>query len=147
MRTEAALRRFEDFLRENGLRLTRQRAEILELAWSTHDHFSADEMARWARRRGSKSSRATVYRTLCLLVDGGFLASVDRGRNGVLYEHILGHSHHDHMVCLSCGKIIEFRCQEIEDLQEREAAKNYFQIVRHTLLLEGHCGSCAREKS
>ena len=147
MRAQAALRRFEGFLAEQKLRLTRQRKEILELAWSTHDHFSADEMADWTRKTDSHPSRATVYRTLCLLVEGGFLSSVDRGRSGVLYEHILGHSHHDHMVCLSCGKIIEFRCQEIEDLQEREAAKHHFQLERHTLLLEGTCGACRKKRA
>ena len=147
VKSQTALRRFEVFLAEKKLRLTLQRKDILELAWSTHDHFSADEMAEWTRKTVSRPSRATVYRTLCLLVEGGFLSSVDRGRSGVLYEHILGHSHHDHMVCLNCGKIIEFRCQEIEDLQEREAAKHHFRLVRHTLLLEGMCGTCPKKRA
>ena len=147
MRPQAALRRLERFLAEKKLRLTRQRKEILELAWSTHDHFSADEMAEWTRKTDSRPSRATVYRTLRLLVEGGFLSAVDRGRSGVLYEHILGHSHHDHMVCLSCGRIIEFRCQEIEDLQEREAAKHHFRLEHHTLLLEGSCTVCLKERA
>jgi len=142
MKPEQALRRFEAFLRTRDLRMTSQRREILLLAWGTHEHFTAEQMDGWVRARDASVSRATVYRTLALLVEGGFLATIDRGHGQTLYEHILGHSHHDHMLCLSCGRIIEFRCEEIEELQRRMAAHHHFQIQRHTLRLEGLCARC-----
>jgi len=144
MKPESALKRFTAFLREKGLRLTVPRSEILLMAWSTHEHFTADQMVAWLQETDGKASRATVYRTLSLLVEGGFLASMDNGQGTLLYEHILGHAHHDHMVCLKCSRIIEFRCEPIEDLQ-RELAENYqFELLSHSLRLEGYCARCRR---
>jgi len=143
---ETARRRFEAYLRERGLRVTRPRMEILELAWSTHRHFSAEELWGWVRERSSTTSRATVYRTLALLVEGGFLAPLDDRSGQMLYEHILGHSHHDHMICLGCGRILEFRNEAIEELQEEVAREHGFHLTGHTLTLEGYCRSCARRR-
>lgn len=142
MKAEAALNRFEVFLRRKGLRVTDQRREILQAAWATHDHFSADELYHWLREKGSKASRATVYRSLALMVEGGFLSGLDGGKGQMLYEHFLGHSHHDHMICLKCGRIIEFRCEEIEKMQHEMAAKHRFALLNHTLTLEGYCAAC-----
>lgn len=142
MKPEQALRRFEAFLRTRDLRMTSQRREILLLAWGTHEHFTAEQMDGWVRARDASVSRATVYRTLALLVEGGFLSTIDRGHGQTLYEHILGHSHHDHMLCLACGRILEFRCEEIEELQRRMADHHHFLIQRHTLRLEGLCSRC-----
>jgi Fur family ferric uptake transcriptional regulator len=142
VKPEQALKRFEAFLRHKGLRMTAQRRTVLNLAWGTHEHFTADQMDAWARSRDASVSRATVYRTLGLLAEGGFLATIDRGHGQTLYEHILGHSHHDHMLCLDCGRIIEFRCEEIEELQLQMAARHHFHIQRHTLRLEGLCARC-----
>ncbi len=142
MKSDAALNRFEAFLRRKGLRVTDQRREILNAAWATHEHFSAEELYTWLRDRGSKASRATVYRSLSLMVEGGFLSGLDSGKGQMLYEHILGHSHHDHMICLKCSKIIEFRCEEIEAMQHQMAEKHRFRLLQHTLTLEGYCSSC-----
>lgn len=137
-----ALKRFEQFLRGRRLRMTGQRRAILELAWATHEHFTAEEMLAWSRARDASVSRATVYRTLGLLVEGGFLATLERGHGQTLYEHILGHRHHDHMVCVECGRILEFVCEEIERLQEQMAARHHFTVLQHTLRLEGRCARC-----
>jgi len=149
MQPAQALKRFETFLRGRALRMTSQRRAILELAWGTHEHFTAEDMYAWARNLDASVSRATVYRTLSLLVEGAFLATLDRGHGQTLYEHILGHRHHDHMVCLVCGKIIEFLNEEIERLQDEVAAKHQFTITQHTLRLEGCCMRCsaARESA
>lgn len=142
MQPTQALKKFEKFLRGRTLRMTSQRRAILELAWGTHEHFTAEDMYAWARADDASVSRATVYRTLGLLVEGGFLATLDRGHGQTLYEHILGHRHHDHMVCLECGKIIEFLSEEIERLQEEIAVRHQFNITQHTLRLEGRCARC-----
>lgn len=142
MQPARALKRFEEFLRGRELRMTSQRKAILELAWGTHDHFTAEDMYSWARAIDASVSRATVYRTLGLMVEGGFLATIERGHGQTLYEHILGHRHHDHMMCLQCGAIIEFVNDEIERLQEAVAAKHSFTLTRHTLRLEGRCARC-----
>ena len=147
MKPESALRRFEEFLRGKDLRVTQQRREVLLLAWSTHEHFTAEQMYSWARQRGGQASRATVYRTLSLLVEGGFLAALERGQGQILYEHILGHQHHDHMICRGCERVLEFRSEEIERLQEEIAEQNNFQLVHHVLRLEGYCPKCRTDES
>ncbi|MCH2111528.1 MAG: transcriptional repressor [Planctomycetes bacterium] len=146
MRPAVALQRFEEYLRTRNLRVTQPRREVLELAWSTHDHFSADLLHQWVMERDLTPSRATVYRTLQLLVDGGFLGTLQVGGQ-VLYEHVLGHRHHDHIICVSCGRIDEFHCQEIEDLQEKEAQHRGYRLLSHTLTMKGRCGACQRVKA
>lgn len=141
----AARRRFEEHLRRKGLRVTAQRLRIVDLAWSTHRHFSAEELYAWAKAKDASVSRATVYRTLALLVEGRFVSELKSGAGQTLYEHSLGHHHHDHMICLGCGRIIEFRCAAIEELQRQEAAKRHFQAVSHTLNLVGYCAGCAKD--
>ena len=142
MKPEAALKRFEAFLRTKGLRMTGPRRGILLAAWSSHDHFSADQMYEQVSSMNLGASRATVYRSLALLVEAGFLSSMNNGKGTMLYEHSLGHDHHDHMICRACGDIQEFHSEEIERLQEEYAAQCGFTLVDHTLRLEGYCASC-----
>lgn len=145
---ETIVKRFERFLRTRSLRLTSQRRRIFERAFGTHEHFSAERLYEWMRSEpGPRVSRATVYRTIGLLMEGQFIEALDRGRGDVVYEHVLGHAHHDHMVCLDCGKIEEFHDDRIEKLQIEACRKKGFQLVRHDLRMHGYCRACARRRS
>ncbi len=143
----AAIRKaFEDFLKKRDLKLTPQRDRIFERAFETHDHFSAEQFYGWLREEdGPRVSRATVYRTLALLVEGEFLEPLDTGRGELLYEHVLGHRHHDHIVCDGCGRIDEFFDERIERLQEEVAEKKGFELRHHSMRLFGLCPSCRRK--
>jgi len=138
---------FEAFLRKKDLRFTRQRQAILRVMYGTHKHVSADELYEMLqkdpRSKDLRISRATVYRTLSLMEEGGFVEALDLGRDqGVLYEHTLGHRHHDHMICLDCGRIIEFRHEGIEELQDRVVAEHGFEMSSHSLKILGTCRRC-----
>lgn len=138
---------FESFLRQRSLKLTPQRRLIFDRAFSTHEHFSAETLYHWLKEEdGAAVSRATVYRTLSLLVEGDFLESFDSGRGEQLYEHVLGHRHHDHIVCLDCGKIEEFFDERIEELQVEAARRKGFELASHSLRLFGYCKTCARKR-
>jgi Fur family ferric uptake transcriptional regulator len=140
-------KRFEIFLRTRSLKLTAQRRRILERAFETHEHFSAERLYEWLKAEtGAKASRATVYRTLALLLEGGFVEALDAGRGELVYEHVLGHQHHDHMVCLACGRIEEFQDERIEELQIEACRKKGFQLVSHDLRLRGYCKACAKKR-
>ena len=140
-------KRFQQHLRSKRLKFTSQRDRIFERAFKTHQHFTADTLHAWLKEEeGAPVSRATVYRTLRLLEEGGFVESLDTGRGELVYEHVLGHSHHDHLVCIDCGKIEEFRDEEIERLQEEAAVSHGFVLIQHILRLEGYCRSCARKR-
>jgi len=148
VKQEQIIERFELFLRSHDLKLTTQRRRILDRAFETHEHFSADELYAWLKSEpGPHVSRATVYRTLALLLEGGFVEGLDAGRGELVYEHVLGHAHHDHLLCLDCGKIEEFQDERIEALQEEAAAKKGFVLVSHDLRLRGYCRACAAKRA
>lgn len=139
---------FETFLRGRALKFTNQRERIFDRAFATHEHFTAETLYRWLEaEEGAPVSRATVYRTLSLLVEGRFLESLDAGRGELYYEHVLGHRHHDHLVCLSCGRIDEFYDERIETLQREAAEKKGFELVDHDLRLLGYCRACAKKRA
>ncbi|MCK5942721.1 MAG: transcriptional repressor, partial [Planctomycetes bacterium] len=130
----------------SGFRWTSQRALIVREALETHDHFTAEELLDLCRKTDPKVSRATVYRTLSVLEEAGFVEGLETGDGGRRFEHVLGHEHHDHMVCLECEKIIEFRDDELERRQELAAKRVGFEIQRHSLRIYGRCKECRREQ-
>ena len=146
MNRDSIRARFEEFLRGRSLRLTPQRRAIFERVFDTHEHFTAEELFGWIKDDGGRGSRATVYRTLALLVEGGFLETLDVGQGELHYEHVLGHKHHDHMVCVVCGRIEEFVDERIEALQEEACRAKGFEMESHNLRLFGRCKTCRRRR-
>lgn len=146
MPQERLRKAFAAYLEGQGLKFTPQRQRIFDRAFRTHDHFSAETLFAWlSADPGPRVSRATVYRTLALLVEGGFMESLDVGKGELVYEHIAGHKHHDHMVCVSCGRIEEFSDSEIERLQLAAAQQKGFVMVDHDLRLFGYCRVCVKK--
>jgi Fur family ferric uptake transcriptional regulator len=136
---------FRDFLGQKGLKLTRERMSVLKEVFSFHDHFDPENLYIRIRESGLKASRASVYRTLSLLVESGLLRKSMRTERGNLYEHRFGHGHHDHMICDSCGKIIEFYSEKLENIQEEICLKNKFVGSSHTLEIRGICERCRKQ--
>ncbi|MGE3171203.1 MAG: Fur family transcriptional regulator [Planctomycetota bacterium] len=128
--------------RQQGQRWTSQRQLIVRTAFATHDHFTAEELLARSRRADPNVSRATVYRTLAVLEGAGFVEGLDTGDGGRRFEHVLGHEHHDHMVCTGCGTILEFRDEVLEQRQQAAARRHGFTIESHSLRLYGKCRRC-----
>lgn len=133
---------FEEFIREKGLKLTSQRRRILKKVFAIHHHFTADDIYDVFRRGKNQISRATIYRTVSLLTEGGFLDEVDLGQDRKYFEHIMGHDHHDHILCIRCDKVIEFQEDRIEELQRQVMKKHGFELTSHSLRLFGLCAKC-----
>ena len=133
---------FSKFLEQKDLKLTSQRRTILHEAIQAKGHFSADELLDFSKKADPTVSKATVYRTLALLKEGGILEEQDFGGGRKVYERAQGRKHHDHFVCVKCGKIIEFENDHIERLQDSEAKKCQFKVVYHSLKLFGFCKNC-----
>ena len=133
---------FKEYLKRRRLKFTPERRAILAGIFSFHRHFDAEELYQrlWSKRRGL--SRATIYRTLPLLVKSGLVAEALRCQGRVSYEHTFGHRHHDHMICLKCGKVIEFRDEEAERLQGSICKKYGFKAIEHRLGIKGYCRDC-----
>jgi Fur family ferric uptake transcriptional regulator len=91
-------------------------------------------------------SRATVYRTIDVLVKHKMLNKLDIGDGRRRYENRVNYSHHDHLICINCGIIEEFVDNRIEKLQEKVAKKHGFTLTRHNHQLFGLCSSCQKDE-
>jgi Fur family ferric uptake transcriptional regulator len=132
--------RFEKFIRGKGLRRTPQRDAILRCVFSGDEHFTAEELWDRVRRTNNRSSRATVYRTLSLLVDAGLLREIDLGGELTTYDpNFLDRPSHNHLVCVDCGKVIEFEDSHVELLNDCLTRRLGFQPVRQSLRIEACC--------
>ncbi|GIW41686.1 MAG: transcriptional repressor [Candidatus Binatia bacterium] len=135
---------FKEHLKKLGLKSTSQRDVIARVFFDARRHISVEELYREVRRVNPRIGYATVYRTMKLLKECG-LASESHFRNGeARYESTVGGHHHDHLICVGCGKIEEFEESRIEVLQAEVARRLGFQITGHKLELYGLCPRCRR---
>src|SRR3989338_370919 len=143
MKTSASdERHFEALLLERGLKYTYERKHIFGEVRQLKHHFDADSLYERFKKKGLRIARDTVYRTIPLLLEWGVIQkSVGEGKRE-FYEPVGSKGHHDHMVCVRCGKIIEFHCNEIETLQEQVAKEHSFKLIFHDHRLFGACRDC-----
>jgi len=127
---------------DRGLKSTRQREVILEEFLGVGSHLSTEELYLRLRRKNPRIGYATVHRTLKLFAECGIAEQRHFGDGQARYEASDLDEHHDHLICISCGKIVEFEDSRIEQLQEEVARQHGFSIERHRLELYGCCESC-----
>ncbi|MCL6589295.1 MAG: transcriptional repressor [Firmicutes bacterium] len=135
----------ENYLREKNLKITGQRKLILDAFLNNEEHISAEELYDRLKKDYPRIGLATIYRTLKLLSECGLANEIHFSEGVTRYEHLFGHEHHDHLICLNCGKYIEVLDPEIEELQSRLAQKNNFQILRHRMEIYGICRECSEK--
>jgi Fur family transcriptional regulator, ferric uptake regulator len=147
----SAGQRFLDFLALKNLRLTGQRRAIIEAVFSTEQHFTADQLLQWSRQRDKSVSRATVYRTLPLLTESGLVREMDFGKDHMVYDpNYAEHPRHNHVVCLDCGKIVEFESDKLADVEEEISQRLGFSVKSHRLQIMATCdefrrlGACSK---
>jgi Fur family ferric uptake transcriptional regulator len=136
---------FRRYLIEKGLKFTPERRRILEEIFSRHDHFDAETLFRVFYDRGENVSRATIYRTLPLLVESGLVREAMRCGERFCYEHIYGHKSHGHMICLKCGKIIEFENGKIERIKKDVCEEHEFEPTEFRFGIKGYCKDCQKK--
>jgi Fur family ferric uptake transcriptional regulator len=131
---------FGRYLREQGLPVTHQREAVADVVFTSEEHLSVDDIERRVRGRGDRIGKATIYRTLDLLVRSRLVEEHDFGEGFKRYEHRLSSQPvHEHLVCLECGKVIEFQSNEIMSLEARTQVEHGFVPVRHRLEIYGLC--------
>ena len=137
---------FERYIVDKGLKHSRQRDVILQLFLKTDGHLTVDDLYQIVQRTHPEIGRTTIYRTLKILCDAD-LAKAIEFRDGVTrFEHIYNQDHHDHMVCTCCGVIVEFRSNEIQQLQIELAEKHGFTVDSHRHQIFGVCSECKRKR-
>jgi len=137
---EAEQKVLSEYLDERNLKHTKQRTAILDAFIDATGHITSEEI--YGRVRGDHPNigYTTVYRTMKLLCDAG-LAQEHHFEDGVTrYE--IEHEHHDHLVCVRCGKIEEFECETIEQSQQEIAEQYGYRLLHHRHELYGHCSDC-----
>jgi Fur family ferric uptake transcriptional regulator len=149
-RGEASLdglfRRLDAYMAKKGLRSTTQRRLIAESFFRGPSHVTIEDLLSRVRKLDARVGYATVYRTLKLFTECGIAAERNFGDGPTRYElsDESTHHHHDHCICLECGRIVEFHDDRIEVAQERAAARLGFRIVSHKHEIYGVCAECQR---
>lgn len=131
-----------EHMEKRGLRSTEQRKVIVETFFKAPHHISIEELLAEVRKDDPRVGYATVYRTLKLLTECGVAFERKFGDGLTRYELADESSHHDHLICVECGKIVEFEEPKIEELQERIAARYGFVLKTHKHEMYGSCADC-----
>ncbi len=137
------IRLFRRYLREQGLPITQQREVVADVIFNSTDHLSVEDIEAALKGRGERIGKATIYRTVEILVRSGLVKEHDFGEGFKRYEHLFGQQPvHEHLICTSCGKVVEFQSPEVIRLQEETARMHGFLPTRHRLEIYGICGAC-----
>jgi Fur family transcriptional regulator, ferric uptake regulator len=137
---------FTHHLEVNKQRKTPERFTILEEIYSCDDHFDAEELYLTMKKNSFNISRATVYNTLDLLVQCDLVTRHQFGQNHATYEKAYGNKQHDHIICISCGKVIEFCDPRIQDIKDSMGNIFDLDILNHSLTLYAKCKDCSPGK-
>jgi len=143
MDKKKSLNDLKSVLKSKGMKYTEQRGIVLQILLSLDEHLSAEEVQNIVKEKypDQNIGIATIYRTLNFLEEVNLISSISFGTDGKKYE-CNQDQHHDHIICTSCGKIVEFYDEAIEKKQEQIALKNGFKITDHTMQIYGICQNC-----
>jgi len=133
---------FRDYIRRRGLRQTPERETIVREIFRLHEHFDVDELYLRLAQQDLKVSKASIYRTLPLLVDCGLIREVEYTDGHWHYEHIYGHPHHCHLRCAACGRLVEFQEPLLFEIEKNLQEKYGYTIKDHVLTVLGYCPQC-----
>ncbi len=134
---------FRRYLRQQGLPVTQQREVVADVVFNSSEHLSVEDIEAALRARGERIGKATIYRTMEILVRSGLVEEHDFGEGFKRYEHLFGaQPEHEHLICTHCGKVTEFQSPEVVRLQEEVSRAHGFISTRHRLEIYGVCGDC-----
>ena len=133
---------FRRHMRDHNLPVTQQREAIAAVLFHSNEHLSVEDIEGVLRSRGVHVGKATVYRTLDLLDRAGLVVEHDFGEGFKRYEPQGATSHHEHLVCVECGKVVEFTSERIERMKALIAEEHGFRHNHHRLEIYGVCRDC-----
>ncbi len=137
---------FIDYLKRSDLKYTRPRQIILNIVFNNPSHFDVETLYDQIRRNNRDVSRATVYRTMPLLVKSGLIKQSLRCQAKDQYENVSDQDHHLHLVCNNCGKIIEINSSELENRLRSLAEVHKFKILDFSIGAQGLCRKCSNKR-
>ncbi len=135
---------YKNYLQSNKIRFSAQRDKILNLFLNMKRHLSIAQIYALVRKKYPNIGYATVYRAMNLICQAGIAEKIDFGDGISRFEHKYGQEHHDHLVCIKCGKFIEVMDEKIEKLQRDLAKAHKFTLKKHKMQLFGYCSNCEK---
>ena len=135
-------KRLNAYLREQKGRMTEPRQQIIRMLATRDGHFSIETFLLELKQAGFRGSRATVYSSIKMLVEAGFLQRIPGIGRNVQYEWVREAEHHDHLVCTTCGQTITFLNEKLESIQQHICDQHGFKATQHSLTIYGQCNSC-----
>ena len=140
--------KFREYLasRPDLKRFSQPQKELVAHIFARHKHFDTNELLEDLKSADRHVSRATVYRTLKLLVDAGLLRRIEVGTR-TLFDHDYGYPAHDHLICTECGTMIEFQNAKLDDVLQEVVGQHEFQAVGRSLVIRGICGNCNKTRA
>jgi Fur family ferric uptake transcriptional regulator len=142
---EQLISKSKNYLSSKGFRFTKQREKLIEEIYQMEAHFNADKLYIQMKQKGINISKATIYRTLPLLKEINVIKKIIHDNDSDFYETSFNKVHHDHLICIKCGTVLEFNNEKIERLQQEIYEKFKFVPCEHQLVLKGICPKCWRE--
>ncbi len=137
--------KLDAYLEKKNLRRTPQRQEIVEVVFSSDEHFMAEELVDRVRKKNPQSSRATVYRTINLLIDAGLLHEIDLGDDNKHYDpNFTDMPDHAHLICVDCGKVLEFSDDNLKLVEDCLVRRMGFRPANSALRVEACCDQLRR---
>ena len=141
--TSPYLHLFRRYLKQQGLPITLQREVVADVVFNSREHLSVEDIEARLKERGERIGKATIYRTMEILVRSGLVEDHDFGDGFKRYEHLFGGQPvHQHLVCDHCRKVIEFRSRDLERIQNEVSREHGFLPSRHRLEIHGLCADC-----
>lgn len=144
---DSLLVKFKELLKLNSLKFTKQREIVLKTLYNYDEHFTPESLYLLVKENQPSLNVgiATIYRTLNLLEESQMVTSISFGSAGKKYE-LANKPHHDHLICKSCGEIVEFEDNNIEKRQQDIAKANGFKLTSHLMQLYGICKKCQEKQ-
>ena len=138
---DSILERLRTSIKKNGLNNSKQREEIISVLYKSGTHLSPEEITNVIKTKDKNASISSVYRILSFLEKEHFITALEADKSGRRYE-IAAKEHHDHIICLTCGDIVEFVDSDIERLQVEIAKQFGAHLVSHDMRLFVKCSKC-----
>ncbi len=141
---KALLEGFRRYLRDHSLPITHQRDAVARTIFFSGEHLSVADVERALREAGQHAGKATIYRTLDLLTRAGLIQEHDFGEGFKRYEPLAAQGHHEHLICLGCGGVVEFSSERLDRMNALIAEEHGFRHHHHRLEIYGLCRACQR---